>query len=68
MMWAGQEGCNGKNRKVYRVLVGKPEEKTPVGRQSRRWENGIKWILGRLVGRIWSGFTWLSKGSGGGLL
>jgi hypothetical protein len=30
------------DRKVYKVLVGKPEAKKPLGRPRRRWENGIK--------------------------
>jgi hypothetical protein len=29
-------------RKVYRVLVGKPEGKRPLGRPRRRWEDGIR--------------------------
>jgi hypothetical protein len=32
-------------RKVYRVLVGKPEEKTPVGSPRRRWEDVIRMDL-----------------------
>jgi hypothetical protein len=32
----------GEERDVYRILVGKPEEKIRVGRTSRRWENNIK--------------------------
>jgi hypothetical protein len=28
-------------RKVYKVLVGKPEGKRPLGRPRRRWEDGI---------------------------
>ena len=37
-------GCStyGKRRDVYRVLVGKPEEKSPVGRLRHRWEDNIK--------------------------
>jgi hypothetical protein len=31
----------GEERKVYRVLVGKPERKRPLGRPRRRWEDGI---------------------------
>jgi hypothetical protein len=31
-----------KTRGVYRVLVGKPERKRPMGRPGRRWENKIK--------------------------
>ena len=32
----------GKRRGVYRVLVGKPEGKRPLGRPRRRWEDNIK--------------------------
>jgi hypothetical protein len=32
----------GEERKVYKVLVGKPEGKRPLGRPRRRWENGIR--------------------------
>jgi hypothetical protein len=32
-------------RGAYRVLVGKPEGKRPLGRPSRRWENNIKMDL-----------------------
>jgi hypothetical protein len=31
-----------KDRGVYRVLVGKPEEESPLGRPRRRWEDNIK--------------------------
>jgi hypothetical protein len=31
----------GEERKVYKVLVGKPERKRPLGKPRRRWENGI---------------------------
>ena len=34
--------CVGERRGVYRVLVGKPEEKRPLGRPRRRWEDNIK--------------------------
>jgi hypothetical protein len=32
-------------RNAYRILVGKPEEKRPLGRQRRRWMNSIKMNL-----------------------
>jgi len=32
----------GVGRRVYRVLVGKPEGKRPLGRPRRRWEDNIK--------------------------
>jgi hypothetical protein len=35
----------GEERKVYKVLVGKPEGKRPLGRPRRRWEDGIKMDL-----------------------
>jgi len=35
----------GKKRSVYRVLVGKPGEKRPLGRSRRRWEDNIKMDL-----------------------
>jgi hypothetical protein len=35
----------GEERKVYKVLVGKPEGKRPLGRPRRRWEDEIKMDL-----------------------
>jgi hypothetical protein len=35
----------GEERKVYKVLVGKPEGKRPLGRPRHRWENGIRMDL-----------------------
>ena len=35
----------GERRGVYRVLVGKPEGKRPLGRARRRWEDNIKMYL-----------------------
>jgi hypothetical protein len=35
----------GEDRKEYKILVGKPEGKRPLGRQKRRWEDGIKMDL-----------------------
>jgi hypothetical protein len=35
----------GERRGVYRILVGKPEGKRPLGRPRRRWENNIKMDL-----------------------
>ena len=42
MKWAGHVACMGEWRGVYRVLVGKPEGKRPLGRPRRRWEDNIK--------------------------
>jgi hypothetical protein len=39
--WAGHVSCMGKETKVYKVLVGKPEGKRPLGRPRNRWEYWI---------------------------
>jgi len=40
--WTGHVACMGEKRGVYRVLVGKPEGKRPLGRPRHRWEDNIK--------------------------
>jgi len=45
MRWAGHVACMGERRCVYRVLVGKPEGKRPLGRPKCRWEDNIKMDL-----------------------
>ena len=45
MRWAGHVLRMGEWRGVHRVLVGKPEEKRPLGRPRRRWEDNIKMDL-----------------------
>jgi hypothetical protein len=52
----------GEKRNVYRILVGKPEGKRPLGRPRRRW------ILDRQDGTEWIGLIWLRIGTSGGLL
>ena len=42
LRWAGHAACMGQFRNAYRVLVGKPESKRPIGRPRRRWEDNIK--------------------------
>jgi hypothetical protein len=42
MRWAGHVARMGEGRGVYRVLVGRPEFKRPLGRPRRRWEDNIK--------------------------
>ena len=39
---AGHVGRMGERRSVYRVLVGESEEKRPLGRPRRTWEDNIK--------------------------
>jgi hypothetical protein len=45
MRWTGHVARMGEDRKVYKVLVGKPEGKGPLGRPRRRWENWIRMDL-----------------------
>jgi len=55
MKWVGHVARMGERRGVYRVLVGKPEGKRPVGRPRRRWEDNIKMDLQEVgcVGMDW---------------
>ena len=45
MRWAGHVARMGEERGVYRVLVGKPEGRKPVGRPRRRWVDNIRMDL-----------------------
>ena len=56
----------GEGRGMYRVLVGKPRVKRPLGRPRHRWEDNIKMDL-QEVG-VWTGSSWLRIGTGGGQL
>jgi hypothetical protein len=60
----------GEERKVYKVLVGKPEGKRPLRRPRRSWEDGIRMYLREigLGGGGLIGFDCLRTGTGGGLL
>jgi hypothetical protein len=65
---AGHVARMGEERKVYKVLVGKPEGKRPLGRPRRRWEDGIRMHL-REIGL--GGVDWIRLSqdrTGGGLL
>jgi hypothetical protein len=42
MRWAGHVARMGEKWNMYRLLVGKPEGKRPLGRQRRRWMDNIK--------------------------
>ncbi|KAJ4444572.1 hypothetical protein ANN_06367 [Periplaneta americana] len=45
LRWTGHVARMGESRNAYRVLVGRPEGKRPLGRPRRRWENNIKMDL-----------------------
>jgi hypothetical protein len=57
MGWSGHIAWIGEKRNGYRLLVGKPEGKRPLGRPRRRWD-----------GVMWTGLVWLRIGTCGELL
>jgi hypothetical protein len=57
MRWAGHVARMGEERNVYKILVGKPEGKRPLGRPRRRWEDGIRTDL-REIG-LGGGVDWI---------
>jgi hypothetical protein len=54
------------NRGAYRIFVGRPEGRQPLGRPRRR-RIILKWIFEKWDG-AWTGLSWLRIGTGGGLL
>jgi hypothetical protein len=56
MRWAGHVARMGEKRNAYRLLVGKPEGKRPLGRPRRRWVDNIRMDLGE-VG--WDDVDWI---------
>jgi hypothetical protein len=56
MRWAGHVSRMGEKRNAYRLLVGKPEGKKPLGRSRCRWVDNIRMDLEE-VG--WSDVDWI---------
>jgi hypothetical protein len=56
MRWAGHVARMGEGRGVYRILVGRPEGRRPLGSPRHRWEDNIKMDL-QEVG--WGGMVWI---------
>jgi hypothetical protein len=56
MRWARHVACMDEGKGVYRVLVGKPEGKRPLGRPRPRWEDNIKMDLQKVGG---GGMDWI---------
>jgi hypothetical protein len=46
----------GEERGAYRILVGRPEGRRPLGRPRRRWEDNIKMDLRKVE---WGGINWI---------
>jgi hypothetical protein len=53
---SGMHTFMGEKRNAYRILVGKPDGKRPLGRPRRRWDNNIKMNF-REIG--WGGTYWI---------
>jgi hypothetical protein len=49
MRWAGHVECMGEERKLYKILMGKPKGKRPLGRPRHRWEDVIKMGLREII-------------------
>jgi hypothetical protein len=56
MRWAGHVARMGEKSGAYRVLVGRPEGRRPLGRPRRRWEYNIKMDLQDVR---WVGMDWI---------
>jgi hypothetical protein len=56
MRRAGHAARMGEKWSVYRLLVGKPEGKRPLGRPRRRWVDNIRMDLGEVR---WDGVDWI---------
>jgi hypothetical protein len=67
LRWAGHVARMGERRGVYRVLVGKPEGRRPLGRPRRRWEDNIKMDLRQVGWGAQTGLIWLRIGTGGSI-
>jgi hypothetical protein len=68
MGWTGHVARMGEKRNVYRLLVGKPEGKRPLGRPRCRWVDNIRMALGEVRWVMWTGLVWLRIETGGELL
>ena len=56
LRWAGHVAHMVESRGAYRILVGKPEERRPLERPKRRWEDNIKMDLTDVA---WDGMEWI---------
>jgi hypothetical protein len=61
MRRAGHVARMGEKRNTYRLLVGKPEAKRPLGRPRCRWVDNIKMDLGEIG---WGGVDWIKSNTG----
>jgi hypothetical protein len=67
MRWVGLVSWIGVGSGVYRVLLGKPVGKGPLGNRSGR-EDNIKVDLQEVGCGVWTGLNWIRIGTGSGHL
>ena len=65
MRWAGQVARTGEGRDVYRVFVGKPGGKIPLGDPGVDGRIILRWIFRKWDVGVWTGSSWLRIGTGG---
>jgi hypothetical protein len=58
----------GEKRKVYKILMRKPEGKRPLGRPRRKCKDGIRMDLRETGWGVWIGLNWFRIGVGDRLL
>jgi hypothetical protein len=51
---------------TYKILVGKPDAKRPLGRPRRRWED-IRLVFREVGGKVWTAFIWIRIATSGRL-
>jgi hypothetical protein len=56
MRMAGDVARMGEKKNAYRILVGKPEGKRPLGGPRHRWVDNIKMVLREIE---WGGMNWI---------
>ena len=57
MRWVGHVARMGEGRSVYRVLVGKPEGRRPLGRPGVDGRTILGWIFGKWDVGVWTGWS-----------
>jgi hypothetical protein len=66
--WAGHVAGMADKINAYRILAGKPEGKSPMGRPRCMWVDNIKMDLRQIGWDGWIGLMWLRIRTSGGLL
>jgi len=67
MKWVEHVTCMGEMRNAYKILVGRPEVKRPLGRSRRRCEDNLRMALVTCGGIVWTEFMLLRMRTSGGL-